>query len=113
MTDGIRATVQAAITDTDKFIKAPRIYEDLAVVAAAVLQPIRRAGTRLGPRAASPPKNRASVGDGVTRIEFEHPPGRGNPRYTADHSAFDVYVEHVSQDGSAGFLASKSNTSRT
>ena len=30
----------------------------------------------------------------VTAIEFEHSPGRGNPRFTADGSAFDVFVDY-------------------
>ena len=40
----------------------------------------------------------------VHRIEFEHSPGRGDPRYTADRSAFDVYVEYESLSGEKGFL---------
>lgn len=30
----------------------------------------------------------------VTRIEFEYSPGRGDPRFTGDHSAADVFVEY-------------------
>jgi hypothetical protein len=40
----------------------------------------------------------------VHRIEFEHSPGRGDPRYTADRSAFDVYVEYETIGGEKGFL---------
>jgi hypothetical protein len=40
----------------------------------------------------------------VHRIEFEHSPGRRDPRYTADRSAFDVYVEYDSVGGKKGFL---------
>ena len=40
----------------------------------------------------------------VLRIEFEHSPGRGDPRYTADRSAFDVYIEYGSLTGQRGFL---------
>lgn len=36
-------------------------------------------------------------------IEFEHSPGRRDPRYTADRSAFDVYVEYETVDGKKGF----------
>ena len=39
----------------------------------------------------------------VTRVEFEHSPGRGNIQYTGDHSAFDVYVEFDAADGKRGF----------
>jgi hypothetical protein len=40
----------------------------------------------------------------VCRIGFEHSPGRCDPKYTADKSAFDVYVEYESIAGEEGFL---------
>jgi len=40
----------------------------------------------------------------VTRLEFEHSPGRGDRRFSGDHSAFDVYVEFVRNDGGRGFM---------
>jgi len=40
----------------------------------------------------------------VTAIEFEHSPGRGNPKYTGDSSAFDVYVEYLNGTGEKGFV---------
>jgi hypothetical protein len=42
--------------------------------------------------------------DCVTKIRFEHSPGRGDPRYTGDHSAFDVFVEYNGSVGKRGFL---------
>lgn len=30
----------------------------------------------------------------VTAVKFEYSPGRGNAKYTGDHSAFDVFVEY-------------------
>ncbi|MXY79952.1 MAG: hypothetical protein F4Y94_09775 [Chloroflexi bacterium] len=39
----------------------------------------------------------------VTAIEFEHSPGRGDPRFTGDRSAFDVFVEFEGPRG-RGFL---------
>lgn len=35
----------------------------------------------------------------VTRIEFEHSPGRRNPEYLGDRSAFDVYIEYMGRTG--------------
>jgi hypothetical protein len=32
--------------------------------------------------------------DEVTAIKFEYSPGRGNPKYIGDHSAFDVFIEY-------------------
>ena len=40
----------------------------------------------------------------VTKIRFEHSPGRRDPRFTGDRSAFDVFVEYDSPVGKRGFL---------
>ena len=40
----------------------------------------------------------------VTRIEFEHSPGRGDITYTGDRSAFDVYVEFLNDSDKKGFI---------
>jgi hypothetical protein len=45
-----------------------------------------------------------NVVDAVTGIEFEWSPGSGDPKYTGDRSAFDVYVTFSSPDGSKGFI---------
>ncbi len=42
--------------------------------------------------------------DEVTGIKFEHSPGRGDSRYTGDHSAFDVFIEFTTPGGKSGFL---------
>jgi hypothetical protein len=39
----------------------------------------------------------------VTEILFEHSAGRGNKRFTGDHSAFDVFVEYTNGD-KRGFI---------
>jgi len=40
----------------------------------------------------------------VRSISFEHSPGRSNPQYTADRSAFDVFVECRTASGGRGFV---------
>lgn len=40
----------------------------------------------------------------VTKIDFEHSPGRGDDRYLGNGSAFDVYIEHTTPDGGLGFI---------
>jgi hypothetical protein len=40
----------------------------------------------------------------VTKIRFEHSPGRGNAKYTGDRSAFDVFVDYTRDAGKRGFL---------
>jgi hypothetical protein len=40
----------------------------------------------------------------VTKIGFEYSPGRSSSRFTADRTAFDVYVEHSTPRGGRGFI---------
>jgi hypothetical protein len=40
----------------------------------------------------------------VTKICFEYSPGRSSAAYTADRTAFDVYVEHDTNEGGRGFI---------
>ena len=42
--------------------------------------------------------------DEVRRIEFEWSPGRANPKYLDNRSAFDVFIEHTTPSGGRGFL---------
>jgi len=43
--------------------------------------------------------------DEVTAVRFEHSPGRGDVAYTADRSAFDVFIEHTLPSGGSGFIS--------
>ena len=49
----------------------------------------------------------------VQAIQFEHSPGRGNPAFTQDGSAFDVFVSCVTPDGEAAFIAIEMKYSET
>lgn len=40
----------------------------------------------------------------VDAIEFEYSPGRGNPRFTSDGTAFDVFVSYTIQGRCKGFV---------
>lgn len=40
----------------------------------------------------------------VTAIEFEYSPGRKNQKYTGDSSAFDVFIEYVTEQDKKGFF---------
>ena len=40
----------------------------------------------------------------VTDLRFEYSPGRGDPRYTDDRSAFDVYLEFMTPRNGTGFV---------
>lgn len=41
--------------------------------------------------------------DRVTAVKFEYSPGRGDTKYTGDHSAFDVFAEYT-KDDKRGFI---------
>jgi hypothetical protein len=41
----------------------------------------------------------------VTEVLFEHAPGRGQPRFTADHTAFDVLLRCATPQGRHAFVA--------
>lgn len=59
---------------------------------------------------------RALFPDYVERVEgiwFEHSPGRGDPAFTADHSAFDVFAPIVTTTGESGFVAIEVKYSET
>ncbi len=40
----------------------------------------------------------------VLAVEFEHSPGRGDPTYTGDRSAFDVFIPYEPARGGRGFI---------
>jgi hypothetical protein len=40
----------------------------------------------------------------VTAVEFEFSPGRGDPRYTGDLSASDVFIRYDTRSGGRGFI---------
>ena len=41
----------------------------------------------------------------VEGIYFEHSPARGNPDYTHDYTAFDVFIECITPNGESGHIA--------
>lgn len=49
----------------------------------------------------------------VEGIWFEHSPGRGDPAFTADHSAFDVFAPVITTTGESGFVAIEVKYSET
>ena len=108
LTDGIRDVVRAEVLDPrrseGKLFARPRIFDDLLSsqplcfnLFGELKRDLSLASRVLGRLAPSRVKT-------VHRIEFEYSPGRRDPRYTADRSAFDVYVEYESIGGKKGFL---------
>lgn len=108
LTDGIREVVRAEVLgggrSAGKLFGEPRIFNDLLSSQPLCFNLFGE--LKLDLALASRVLHRL-VPDKIKtvhRIEFEHSPGRGDPRYTADRSAFDVYVEYENVAGEKGFL---------
>lgn len=106
LTDNIRSVVRSTLSEAapDQVFSKPRIFNDLlssqpmcfnlfgelcqdlalATRVFAILAPQR-------------------IGQ-VASLKFEYSPGRGQQRYTADGTAFDVYCEFTTPSGGAGFI---------
>lgn len=107
LTDGIRDVVRAEVVDSTasagKLFARPRIFNDLLSSQPMCfnlfgeLQRDLDLATR-ALQALQPDLERVSA------IRFEYSPGRGDPVYTGDRSAFDVFVEYESNDGRSSFL---------
>lgn len=107
LTDGIRQVVRAEVLDSaasaGKLYARPRIFNDLLSSQPLCfnlfgeLQRDLQLATR-ALRALDPDIKR------VDAVRFEHSPGRGDPAYTGDRSAFDVFVEYTSTDDTSAFL---------
>jgi hypothetical protein len=101
LTDTIRSVVRTEVLDSarsrDKIYSEPRIFEDLLSSQPlcfnlfAELKEDLALASRVFERLFGRPGIR------VQEVAFEHSPGRGDPRFTGDHSAFDVFVIYLHQ----------------
>jgi hypothetical protein len=103
LTANIQQVVRAEVRKPNKLYAAPRIYNDLLSSQPLCFNLFAELQLDLGLA------NRVFgrlLGEPVTvkGIEFEHSPGRGDPRFTEDRSAFDVFVIHEGATGKKGFL---------
>lgn len=107
LTDKIKTLVQYEVYlshQNNKLISEPRIWENLlssqplAFNLFGELHFDLKLATKFFKK-----RYPASVAE-VTKVLFEHSPSRGNLEYTGDHSAFDVFIEFLSQDKQKGFI---------
>ncbi len=106
LTDSIRDVVRAEVLGpargAGKLFGEPRIWNDLLSS-----QPL--CFNLFGELQADLELAKRSLGllgvdaDVVTRVTFEHSPGRSDPRFLNDKSAFDVFIEYETS-GQKGFL---------
>ena len=109
LTDKIREEVRSEVIDqknsAGKLFGKPRIFNDLLSS-----QPL--CFNLFGELANDLPLASIMVNDFtggrfsvVVAISFEHSPGRGDPRYLEDRSAFDVFLHCRTATGEEGFVA--------
>ena len=107
LTDTIRQVVRdelAAASADQKLFSAPRIYDDLLSSQPLCFNLFGELKADLGVATALGRHIWPNRVQRVTRIEFEHSPGRGDVAYLGNRSAFDVYLEHTTPEGGLGFI---------
>lgn len=111
LSETIRGVVRAEVegeqaTTLGKVYATPRIYDDLLSSQPLCFNLFAELKAEAGYRLATQVLRHLwpERVDQVSRIEFEHSPGRGDPTYTGTRSAFDVYVEHTTPAGGEGFI---------
>jgi hypothetical protein len=108
LTENTRQVVRAELRQTtqsgEKLFSEPRIYDDLLSSQPlcfnlfAELQCDLKLATRVFSKL---------LGDSEIQVQgvtFEYSPGRGDARFTADRSAFDVFVTYQSSVATRGFV---------
>ena len=107
LTPTIRDVVRAELgssSEDGRLFATPRIYNDLLSSQPLCFNLFGELAADLDLATALFRPLRPAAVEHVTVIRFEHSPGRGDPRFTGDHSAFDVFIEYDHQGGGRGFF---------
>lgn len=106
LTPNIKRIVQSELMSSsdERLFAVPRIYNDLLSSQPLCFNLFGELKADLGLATATFQKLRPDAVKMVRAIEFEYSPGRSDPRFTADRSAFDVFVEYDTPEGSRGFF---------
>lgn len=107
LTDTIKDVVRLEVLDpaksAGKLYGRPRIFEDLLSSQPMAFNLFGELQNDLGLASVvfrSLTNGRVQT---VSSIDFEYSPGRGDPRYTGDRSAFDVFATYTTSNGMSGF----------
>lgn len=107
MTDTVREVVRAEVLDPvrseGKLYRAPRIFEDLLSSQPLCFNLFAELQRDLVLAGGVFERLLVRPGLRVVSVDFEHSPGRGDARFTGDHSAFDVFVT-CEAGGELGFV---------
>lgn len=102
--DVVRAEVLDPVKSKDKLYREPRIFEDLLSSQPLCFNVFGELQRDLGLASRVFEEVLKTPGLRATAIEFEHSPGRGDARFTDDHSAFDVFVSYTTAAAVTGFV---------
>lgn len=103
--DVVRETIRSDVTAHEgKLFSTPRIYDDLLSSQPLCFNLFGEMKKDLGVATAWARHLWPERVEAVTRLEFEHSPGRRDPRYLGNRTAFDVYLEHTAPGGGRGFI---------
>ena len=101
--DIVRTELLSAATD-GRLFASPRIYNDLLSSQPLCFNLFGELKADLELASAVFRTLRPEAVKNVTEILFEHSPGRGDPRFTGDRSAFDVFIKYNHISGGRGFF---------
>lgn len=105
LTPGIRAVVREALAAADnQLFGKPRIYNDLLSSQPLCFNLFGELKLDLNLASSVMAAVYPDLISRVTGIRFEYSPGRSLERFTADNSAFDVFIEYEPIGGGKGFL---------
>jgi len=108
ISDSIRQVVREEVLDPkrsrDKLYGTPRIFSNLLSSQPLAFNLFAIPSRDLDLATRWLRRKTGDEGLVVTAIDFEWSPGRRDPRYTADRSAFDVFVRYTDGHGAEAFL---------
>ncbi len=106
LTTNIQRVVQGELSSSsdERLFAVPRIYNDLLSSQPLCFNLFGELKADLGLATAAFKMLRPGAVKTVRAVEFEYSPGRSDARFTADRSAFDVFVEYEAPDGFLGFF---------
>lgn len=100
----VRTELAQASIAKEKLYSEPRIYNDLLSSQPLCFNLFGELSIDLDLASAVISAMTEGRFERVTAIEFEHSPGRSDPKYLADRSAFDVFIKCINHAGSTGFI---------
>jgi hypothetical protein len=108
LTDGIREVVRKEVVQApaggERLFQEPRIFEDLLSSQPLCFNLFGELARDLPLASATLATLLGQDGVRVTEVAFEYSPGRGDARFTADRSAFDVFMRYETARGEPCFV---------